>query len=331
MLSSLLLERFTVFEHAAFSWSPSINVLVGVNGTGKTHVMKILYAVQLCARDAEALDKKLAAVFRPDKGNLRRLIRKHADSAMIAVRWDNEQEVRITLNPLSVAGEWRSECSPVYIPAKEMLSFAPSFIAFYDTYALPIEEVYYDILRLACLPPRKIVPLPDAEPVLDKIAQAIGGQMRFEEGIFRFSRGAIDNEWSSIELGLISEGHRKLALLGQLIANGSLKQGGCLFWDEPEANLNPSLIGTVVNVLLELAQRGVQIFTVTHDYAFLRELDFQRKQAEIRYFALEDEGDGVVVHPSDTYRDLVPNRIADEYRRLYDQVIVRALGGDQEL
>lgn len=331
MFTSLMLERFTVFEHASFSWSPFINVLVGVNGTGKTHAMKVLYALQLCGHDADALAKKLVAVFRPDKGDLGRLVREHRNDARITTQWNGDQQIRVGLKPLVIEGKWRVERSPVYVPAKEMLSFAPGFIALYDTYALPVEEVYYDILKQACLPPRKSVPLPDADPVLDEIAQAIGGRMTLEGETFRFSRGAVDDERPAVELGLISEGHRKLALIGQLIVNGALTRGGCLFWDEPEANLNPSLIGTVVSVLLKLAQRGVQIFTITHDYAFLRELDFQKKRTEIRYFALEDEGKGVVVHPSDTYRDLAPNRIADEYRRLYDLEIMRALGGDQEL
>ena len=32
--------NFTVFDHAEFTFSPGVNVLIGKNGTGKTHVLK---------------------------------------------------------------------------------------------------------------------------------------------------------------------------------------------------------------------------------------------------------------------------------------------------
>ncbi|MEZ4524594.1 MAG: AAA family ATPase [Desulfobacterales bacterium] len=44
-ISSLHLENFTVFEKAGFEFCPGINVLIGANGTGKSHVLKISYAL----------------------------------------------------------------------------------------------------------------------------------------------------------------------------------------------------------------------------------------------------------------------------------------------
>ena len=45
--TSLNLHNFTVFADQTFEFVPDLNVLVGENGTGKTHVMKALYAWQL--------------------------------------------------------------------------------------------------------------------------------------------------------------------------------------------------------------------------------------------------------------------------------------------
>ena len=43
---------------------------------------------------------------------------------------------------------------------------------------------------------------------------------------------------ANMEMPLVAEGWRKLAMLVRLIATGSLLDKGCLFWDEPESNLN---------------------------------------------------------------------------------------------
>src|SRR5579871_343060 len=42
----LTLDKFTCFSKQTLNFVDDINVFVGENGTGKTHVMKVLYAVQ---------------------------------------------------------------------------------------------------------------------------------------------------------------------------------------------------------------------------------------------------------------------------------------------
>ena len=64
MFKSLTLENFTAFKATTFEWSPGVNVMIGANGTGKTHIMKLIYALQMQGHDAAELKKKLAAVFR---------------------------------------------------------------------------------------------------------------------------------------------------------------------------------------------------------------------------------------------------------------------------
>ena len=43
-LTRVQLERFTAFTHLDLEVSPGINVLIGANGTGKTHLLKVCYA-----------------------------------------------------------------------------------------------------------------------------------------------------------------------------------------------------------------------------------------------------------------------------------------------
>ena len=80
-----------------------------------------------------------------------------------------------------------------------------------------------------------------------------------------------------IEMPLVAEGIRKLAMLARLIATGSLLGSGYLFWDEPEANLNPRLIKSVATAILCLARNGIQVFVATHSLFLLRELEILSK------------------------------------------------------
>ena len=79
MLNRLLLKNFTVFKDEVFQFAPSLNVIVGENSVGKTHLLKLLYAqmavnaevgaeVHLNGKMDENADirflKKMDAVFR---------------------------------------------------------------------------------------------------------------------------------------------------------------------------------------------------------------------------------------------------------------------------
>src|SRR5437867_960741 len=45
MLQSLDIKNLTVFVEANLRFSPQLNVIVGENGSGKSHLLKVAYAV----------------------------------------------------------------------------------------------------------------------------------------------------------------------------------------------------------------------------------------------------------------------------------------------
>ncbi|MBF0109005.1 MAG: AAA family ATPase [Magnetococcales bacterium] len=330
MFTRLTLSNFTVFEALDIEFSKGINVFVGANGTGKTHLLKLLYCLQDCyVPNRSPLAEKLGTVFRPRDNDFRRLCRRRrgrtatditveTDKKNIHAHWHSGSG-RLTQTPSS---PFLDEL-PIYIPVKEVLSFAPGFISLYDKYEMAFDEVYYDILKLAYLPVRKGRPSEESGDILEKIRQLIGGQVVTEGDVF-FLR---NHENANLEMHLVAEGYRKLALLWQLIHNGSLLVETTLFWDEPEANLNPSLMQHVVNILIMLANRGVQVFLATHNFAFLKELDLQKQQTLVTYFAFDDSGQGVTAHSCSSYATITPNKIAEEYLRLYDQEMEQAFKG----
>jgi len=107
-----------------------------------------------------------------------------------------------------------------------------------------------------------------------------------------------------MEMPLVAEGVSKLAQIARLIANGTLLGQGYLFWDEPEANLNPRLIKIVAQSIVALAASGVQVFVATHSLFLLREFEIllgeQRNvQMPCRWIALVRKGHQVVLQQSD--------------------------------
>ncbi|MBF0583184.1 MAG: AAA family ATPase [Magnetococcales bacterium] len=336
MFTHLTLTNFTAFEHLEMEFSKGVNVFVGANGTGKTHILKLLYCLQMSGTVTGNLSRKFYTVFRTKTGDYKGLIRNSTDRAETKATaiWDDSL-MEVSFRAGGVGRSLKNMYQgreitisdvfgvPAYLPVKEMLSFAPGFISLYDKYNLSFDEVYYDILKLAYLPPVKNLD-PAFRDISLYIQGIIGGEVVVEGETFYLYQNSI-----SMEFSLVSEGFRKLALVWQLIRNGSLCKETTLYWDEPEANLNPSMMQHVAKILLMLARQGVQIFLATHDYALLKELDYQKEQTPVTYFALDDSGkNGVQVNACSEYIQVYPNKIAEENQRLYDMEIRKSLAGN---
>ena len=101
-VKQLSIEQFTAFEQASFEFSPSINVFIGTNSTGKTHVMKLIYSLlKVCEwghRDnvdsnekvGQKLSEKLQGVFKPERvGHLVRQGEGRNNSSQIYLTYDD--------------------------------------------------------------------------------------------------------------------------------------------------------------------------------------------------------------------------------------------------
>ncbi len=335
MFTSLKAKKFTAFDNLEIQFVRGINVFVGANATGKTHLLKLIYALQFASqnkKDLPTIEQKLARVFRPSEGQLSRLVRRRSgggrDKAEVQVTWGDEV-LQISFGTgakeATVKGAWHQVSTPVYIPVKEMLSMAPGFRSIYSKYDTQFEEIYADIIDLAYVPLLKGPPDGDRQALLEVIRKVVDGRVVGEGENFFLKNGS-----GKLEITLVAEGMRKLALLSLLIQNGSLQSGTTLFWDEPEANLNPSMMQHVARALLTLSKLGVQVFASTHSYSFLKEIELQREpDQDARYFSLftcKDQ-EGVQVKPAENYAAIEPNLIADEYTRIYELELDKSLGG----
>ncbi|MFP4394481.1 MAG: AAA family ATPase [Anaerolineales bacterium] len=333
----LELEDFTAFEDVQFEFCPGINVFIGANSTGKTHVMKAIYTLlKVCEqvhlkeisskeKIEEMVQEKLQGVFKPD--SLGRLVRRgkgrhsgeiHLVYAGLSLKMNLTTQSNVHLEYDKLL---RPESS-VYLPAREFLSINEGFIAAYLKRETAFDETFFDLSVALNSQPlsagRRETEIKDLVEPLEKV---IGGKVTQKQGRFyvRLSEG-------NLEAPLVSEGYLKLGGLIYLINNGSLTQNGVLFWDEPEANLNPKAVSVVVKVLRTLAASGVQIFIATHDYLLSQKLSLlveypSDTDAAVKFFSLfkPNRRKGVQVEAGDTLVDIEHNPILEEFAAHYDQ------------
>ena len=306
MLKRLHLRNFTVFEDAEFEFGEGLNVIVGTNGTGKSHVLKAGYAVlrSLISRlknwGGVHSDSPLTAlknIFRPEPADISQLIRRQSvdEYSLIHYELDDERltpgeimlsskvstDSKLALTPSTAASEIGDKNAvPAFIPAKEVLT-SGWLLSLYDRREIPIDETYPDVLRLLVGPSLR---QPEPASIVKKLQQLIGGKVEEEGGHFYLSVP----DQPRMEMNMVAEGMRKFATLYKLLANGTLTPETTLFWDEPEANLNPALLKEMAAVLTELAHAGFQIILATHSLFLLKELHIlsQREKTAVKYFGL---------------------------------------------
>ena len=348
MLKHLHVQNFTVFANAAFDFSPGLNVIVGTNGTGKSHVLKLAYAVARSSHEARrtfalqtkaALQKDVAesllGTFRPE--SLGRLARRPASKSRTEVAVDFVAAPDATIHFSFSAGS-KTEVSlegnvtrkfevsgPVIIPAKELMAMFPGLTALTERYELALDLTYTDLARRLGAPPLKEKALEPVLPVLQQLQQIMGGTLRQEGGRFYLHRA----EGEKLEMDLVAEGIRKFATLAQLLSNGGLHPGHTLFWDEPEANLNPALLRELASLLMLLARQGFQIILATHSLFLLKEFHIlaHEQRATVRYFGLSAQpGEATQVSMHDNL-ELLPDIVAldaeldqsDRFQTVLDQ------------
>jgi len=331
-ITRIKLTRFTAFQSLDLRPSRGINVFVGANGTGKTHIMKVAYAACEAARPQARLGDKLVAVFLPSQVRIGRLVKRQRGRSQAIVQiWRGESSIRASFSTLAKSTDrvqvtqrrWQdTPTKAVYIPVKEMLANAPGFRSLYAERSVHFEEVYADVLDRAYLPLQRGPVDSQRRRILNQLAKVLEGKVSFSNEEF-----FLNSRQGKLEFTLVAEGLRKLGLLWLLLQNGTLLEGSILFWDEPETNLNPKLFGPVIQILLELQRMGVQVFMATHDYAILKQLDLRATEGDqVAYHALYRDADNqLACNTVHNYSNVSPNAIADAFDDLYDLDIERAI------
>ena len=211
-----------------------------------------------------------------------------------------------------IPSNWQDK-PPVFLPTRELLTLYPGFVELYETRYLEFDEAWRDTCLLLGAPALRGPRQATIARLMEPLERQLGGQVVLDtNGRFYLRPFNAGN----MEMPLVAEGWRKLAMLVRLISTGSLLDKGCLFWDEPEANLNPRFIREVARATLGICKAGVQVFAATHSLFLLRELEILLKHefatVEQKYFGLKRSDDGVDVSQADEIEDIDPLLLLDE-------------------
>ena len=293
-ISQVRINDYLAFKgEFAADFCPGVNVLIGGNGTGKTTLLREMYK------------------------NIKEKIRNLIQPALFD---DDEKE-----DEIDVVIDNNAITHAVYFPEKDILEHARGLLPFIEQKSTGFSQIYKDVLVNA-----QDIPTNNQtetqKKIGEKIVDIIGGVVQWEqsEGTFYTVR----TDGLRIPFAHEASGFKKLGYLGLLVASGQLANGTILFLDESENSLNPNQIPVFVDILLELARNGVQIFITTHGYFMARYFDVRKdKDIPVMYHNLSRTEDcRVTCECSPEYVKLPDNLLEKASEDMFEAVVSNAMG-----
>lgn len=354
MIRSVHLENFLHLSPLNWDTPSSINLIIGENDTGKTSILKLIYAAvrswkihthnleqdrKVAFRDV--LSSKLYNTFQPRKGGLGNMVSKGSNGRLkaeitlfgdahseqeIAFSFTQRTESKVTdetteLKPCPIPG-----FQPIFLPTKEVLSSWQAIMStrneskwqfgFDDTYLDLIEA----LLHIGTPQQHNDEGFRKTKLELERLFR--GGSIRQTQNpreTFLFKRGN-----ASFSMAFTAEGVKKLGIFSTLIDNGNISSGTVLFLDEPEASLHPRAVRTLARIIWEFSKYGIQIFVSTHSYFLLKQLELlaRKHKVSVGCCSLNHNAEGFVeAEYSDIQHGLPDNPIISEALELLDQEI----------
>ena len=329
-LTKIHFENFIVFDNITVCPVKGINVIIGKNGTGKTQLLKAIYADTGVAEGSETAI--LLDCFKRGGDRTRLFVAERKRPLTIELADDvisSEHATDVIVGPkqkgddpdsnehLMRLTKFYGAMRVVYIPVKDMLTHAKGLPVMAEKYRdFPFDRTLTDIIQKAnrwtLKEPPKI-----ALSILPILERLMDGQVVIENEEFYIRK----HDSRMVNFAVEAEGLKKIGLLWQLLMNESITENSILLWDEPEANMNPEFLPELVECLLELSRHGVQLFVSTHNYIFAKYFDVRkRKEDAVAYHALYLDHDAVQCETKEHFDDLEHNAIMTTFNKLLEEV-----------
>lgn len=331
---------------------PSINVIIGKNDTGKTGLLKLLYATvkslevySLKSKQSDVVFKKelsdkLLDTFMPRKNGLGDLVQKGSKEKLdvnitivgnngkykqpIYFSFGDRTEKSITTCIEHVEPLTNSSINALFVPAKEVLTAFTDIRNIRENfYGVGFDDTYLDLIKALSLETTKgrvANELSQVNKSLEDLFEGKIEQTGQKEQPFIFKKG---NQQFAMQQ--TAEGIKKIGILTTLITNRQLGKGTILFMDEPETALHPDAIRQMVEMLVAMSKAGVQIFLASHSYFVIKQLTncAKRDNLNVSCWNLKREIGKPV---NNSFRDLIDgvlpsNSIIDEALKMYDEEI----------
>lgn len=238
MLKTLHLQNFTVFPNARLEFSPGLNVLIGENGAGKSHLLKLGHSLlnslgspgnrRPAKTVAErAIAQELVGVFGAE--SLGRLVsRTQGDTrAGIEVTWSEDGAISLYFSGRSServhidrANYPPLPSSVLFLPPGEILSVFAGFQGAIEKRELAFDATYLSLTMALNNAPLKGKLLQETFGIIREIEAILGAKIVKRENRFFF----VSKSRGELEAHLASIGERKLGMLAYLLMNGEIRK-----------------------------------------------------------------------------------------------------------
>lgn len=310
MVTDITINNLGVHACLPLNQLGSINVVLGENDTGKTSLIKLIYAVcrsieESGLKQQEPLKKiladKILGTFQP-KGELGNLVRKgQPEKLSCELTFENGStkqnlyfsfgaKTTNTINDCtSHLDQVDNSFNALFIPAKEVLTAFDAIAATRENlYMDGFDDTYLDLIRALRIKTSQ-----------GKVSRELSGVNKTLEDLFEGSVTQSNKEDSFIfkkkntefVMGMTAEGIKKIGILTTLIRNRRLGRNTVLFMDEPETALHPKAIRKLAEMLAAMSRCGVQIFLTSHSYFLIKQLGIiaRRDQQDFTCISLEQQ------------------------------------------
>jgi len=348
-IKNLKIENFINFNPLNLDFSKNINLFIGDNASGKTSLIKLLYAVfksfeefkneKLKRSFKEKISIKIQKTFPSEKGISSIISNSENESLSANITFLNKNKDeniefsfgKSTISEISnvkssmLKDEYlfeKVDFDTIFIPSKEILSIRKSMYVFIRNYAMGYDSTNEDLLPLMEPP---FFQTENFDKKLSYIYETIEnnilhGKFEWDDRINDYI--FIDEKGKKYELALTAEGYKQLGIIPILIKTGKLKEGTILFLDETDNNLNPEAITKYLEILVELTKLGVQIFITSHNYFVLNRLNIlanMNKELNFKIFNLNKNKLDNKINIQQTDLKIIPeNKILDAALMLFN-------------
>ena len=332
---SIHIKNFGPLKDLKWENLGGINLIVGENGSGKTFLLKALYATIKAIETHERgddikkpfpahLGEKLHWTFQAKtNGDLvtKQPDKKPADfQAIISKKnihftfgQDATKQVTLIANKVE-----RKNIDSIFLPPKEVLSFQKIILQSRDKDKIfGFDDTYYDLaVALGGVPVRGNFQN-EVKTFREQLKTMLEGKIEAtKEGEWIYTKGKY-----KFPMSVTAEGIKKLGILDTLLGSKYLVKGSVIFIDEPETALHPHYISTFLEELALLVDAGFQIFMASHSYFVISKLHNIALRNKISTpILLHEKIEGESHWRSENLKEGMPNNsIIDESIALFNE------------
>jgi len=334
MLNNASLRNFGPIEQLDWQGLGNINLIIGSNGCGKSFLLKALYSAVRTLEDyqrgdnkqnsaADILATKLFWTFQPDR-RIGDLVNKQAnDPLSLELKLDNRvfkysfgKDTNKSIASIENHVLPRSNNS-IFLPAKEVLSLFHIILKSREQdKVFGFDDTYLDLAKALHQSPQKGKNFLEFSKSRKSLEEIIGGKVEYDDASSRwqFKKGN-----QKFAIGVTAEGIKKIAILDTLLCNRYLTKNSIIFIDEPESALHPEAIAKLLDIIVILANHGIQFFIASHSYFVIKKLFLIAQEQKLSIPVLSYQNNEWL--KSDLLEEMPDNPIINESIRLYEEEV----------